>query len=235
MSERKTTRAEELVKELEKEILEGKLEPGTRLDEQFLARRFNVSRTPVREALRHLTSSGLVELRQHHGAIVKSFTIPELIEIFQVMAELEGLCARLSARRMIEQERRLLKKAHRNCVKRAEKRDHEGFFKANNEFHELIYSGSRNGFLKVQTHSLRNRVNPYRHYITYQPGRMENSVVQHDVVLQAILSRDGEEAHRLMREHVGILGEAAADVIASLSNPALAGQPATTEALLKIA
>ena len=164
MAGRKMTRAEELVNELEEEILEGKLEPGTRLDEQILARRFKVSRTPVREALRHLTSSGLVEIRQHQGAIVKSFTIPELIEVFQVMSELEGLCARLSARRMVERERQSLKKAHRNCIKRVEKRDHEGFFKANNEFHELIYAGSRNNFLDGQTRSLRNRVNPYRHY-----------------------------------------------------------------------
>ena len=229
------TRAEELVKVLEEEILEGKLEPGTRLDEQFLARRFKVSRTPVREALRHLTSSGLVEIRQHQGAIVKSFTIPELIEVFQVMSELEGLCARLSARRMVERERQSLKKAHRNCIKRVEKRDHEGFFKANNEFHELIYAGSRNNFLDGQTRRLRNRLNPYRHYITYQPGRRENSVDQHEAVLQAILDRNGEEAHRLMREHVGVLGEAAADFIASLSGNGLAGQAAIREALLKIA
>ena len=116
-----------------------------------------------------------------------------------------------------------------------EKRDHEGFFKANNEFHELIYAGSRNNLLDGQTRRLRNRVNPYRHYITYQPGRMENSVDQHEAVLQAILDRNGEEAHRLMREHVGVLGEAAADFIASLSGNGLAGQAAIREALLKIA
>ncbi len=97
------TRTEELVNELEKDILEGKLKPGARLDEQVLAKRFKVSRTPVREALRQLKSSGMVEIRQHQGAIVKSFTIPEFIELIQVMAELEGLCARLSARRMVEQ------------------------------------------------------------------------------------------------------------------------------------
>lgn len=219
MARSNATRAEQLLQCLEEEIIQGKLAPGARLDEQVLAERFKVSRTPVREALRHLTSAGLVEMRRHQGAIVKSLTIPELIEMFQVVAELEGLCARLAARRMIDAERKQLHKAHRECARQVERGDHEKFFKANNVFHEIISAGGHNKFLERQARDLRNRVNPHRRYITYQPGRMAASVVEHETVLDAIVGGDGETAHRLMREHVNILGEAAADFIASLAVP----------------
>lgn len=90
-SELPKSRAQDLLHKLEEEIFLGKLQPGTRLDEKLLAKRFNVSRTPVREALWHLASSGLVEIRRHQGAIVRQLTLVELVEMFQVMAELEGL------------------------------------------------------------------------------------------------------------------------------------------------
>src|ERR1019366_9103929 len=134
--DKRVSRAEDLLQQLEEEILLGKLPPGSRLDEKQLADRFHVSRTPVREALWHLSSSGLIEMRRHHGAIVKQLTLVELVEMFQVMAEFEG------------------------------------FFESNNEFHECIFVGSKNNFLQQESRALRNRVNPYRRYITYQPGRM---------------------------------------------------------------
>lgn len=220
MAKRQTTRTEQLLHCLEEDILAGRLEPGSRLDEQLLAERFKVSRTPVREALRHLATSGLVEMRRHQGAVVKALTIRELMEMFQVMAELEGLCARLAARRMRSDERQRLHRTHQACRERVDAGDHEGFFSGNNEFHEVIYAGSHNRFLQEETRSLRNRINAYRRYITYQPGRMAASLVEHEAVIGAIERRDGEAAHTLMRGHVNILGEVAADFIAALPMPA---------------
>lgn len=214
---RRLSRVDSLLQSLEADILRGTYAPGMRLDEQQLARRFKVSRTPVREALRHLASSGLIEMRRHQGAIVKQLTIAELSEMFQVMAELEGLCARLAARRIGPTERIQLRKFHDLCKEHLGKSDHEGFFEANNDFHEVIFQASRNNFLIEEATSLRKRVNPYRRYITYQPGRMARSVSEHDLVVKAIESGDGEAAHRLMREHVNMLGEGAGDFVAALS------------------
>jgi DNA-binding GntR family transcriptional regulator len=210
------TRSEELVHRLEEEIFDGRLKPGTRLDEQELAQRFKVSRTPVREAIRHLVSSGLVAQRRHQGAVVKALTITELFEMFQVMAELEGLCARLAARRMTADERKRMLAVHQQCLGRLQAGDHVGFFESNNELHDVISAGSHNRFLDEKTQELRKRVNPYRYIITYQPGRMGDSDDEHEAVIQAIESHDGEEAHRLMRDHVNLLGESAADAIALL-------------------
>jgi DNA-binding GntR family transcriptional regulator len=141
--DKRVSREENLLQQLEEEILLGNLPPGSRLDEKQLADRFHVSRTPVREALWHLASSGLVETRRHHGAIVKQLTLVELIEMFQVMAELEGLCARLAARRMTLAERKQLHQIHRLAGKRIGDQDFEAFFESNNEFHKTFSSAAR--------------------------------------------------------------------------------------------
>src|ERR1700723_1009480 len=101
----KITRAEELRLQLADEIVRGALPPGAGLDETDIAKRFNVSRTPVREALRQLVASGLVEARAHRGAVVAQPSIQRLTGMFEAMAELEALCAGLAAERRTAAER----------------------------------------------------------------------------------------------------------------------------------
>src|SRR5579871_4368538 len=96
----KITRAEELRLQLADEIVRGALKPGAALDESDLARRFRVSRTPVREALRQLVASGLVDSKAHRGAVVARPNAERLNSMFEAMAELEALCAGLAAERM---------------------------------------------------------------------------------------------------------------------------------------
>ena len=214
-----------LIRILEDEILNNILKPGDRLDEVTLARRFEVSRTPVREALQHLASSGLLNIRKNQGATVRRLTTGELVEMFQVMAEFEGLSARLSARRMTAAECAELRRRNDDCAALAEAGDHEGFFVANNLFHEVIFRGSRNDFLQAESRKLRNRVNVYRRHITFQPRRMPRTVVEHARIVDAIEAGDEEAAHRLMREHVDLLAGSAADVLLALERQN-AGWPA---------
>ena len=91
-------RAETLREALEQDIVTGKFRPGDRLDEQSLAARFEVSRTPIREALMQLASTGLVELQARRGAFVASLSFKDVVERFEVMAGLEGMCGALAAR-----------------------------------------------------------------------------------------------------------------------------------------
>jgi DNA-binding GntR family transcriptional regulator len=205
-----------LVHALEDEILGSRLKPGDRLDEQALAKRFSVSRTPVREALRHLASSGLIEIRRNQGATVRTLTTTELIEMFQVMAELEGLCARLCARRMTDSELAAMRSQNELCDARARAGDHDGFFEANNIFHDTIYAGSRNVYLHSEARKLRNRINVYRRHITFQPRRMTRTVAEHWKIVEAIEAGEAEAAHKFMREHVDLLAGSAADVLLAL-------------------
>src|ERR1700732_2232595 len=108
----KITRAEELRLQLADEIVRGALAPGAPLDETEIARRFNVSRTPVREALRQLVASGLVDARAHRGAVVARPSMERLSGMFEAMAELEALCAGLAAERMLPSGRHRLEGVH---------------------------------------------------------------------------------------------------------------------------
>src|SRR6202451_3151260 len=103
-----TTRAERLADEIAESVLSGEFRPGLRLDEKTLAERYAVSRTPVREALRQLASTGLIELKPRRGATVVTATSAQLEALFGAMAEIEATCARLAAMSMTPIERRRL-------------------------------------------------------------------------------------------------------------------------------
>jgi DNA-binding GntR family transcriptional regulator len=116
-------RADALRDELEQDIVTGTLRPGERLDEQTLAARFGVSRTPIREALMQLASAGLIQLQPRRGAFVASLSLREVIERFEVMAALEGACGALAARRLTDEERARLLEAHEACIHEAPRGD----------------------------------------------------------------------------------------------------------------
>src|SRR3954449_6690629 len=111
--------ADTLRNQLEQDIVTGALRPGARLDEQSLAARFGVSRTPIREALIQLATAGLVTLQPRRGAFVTSLSLKEIIERFEVMAALEGACGTLAARRITDEERRELLETHETCAREA--------------------------------------------------------------------------------------------------------------------
>jgi DNA-binding GntR family transcriptional regulator len=209
-------RAEGLRQRLEHEIFSGALLPGERLDENGLARRFGVSRTPVREALLQLASAGLVEMRPRQGAVVAAITVQQLLQMFEVMADMEALCAQYAARRMGPDERQTLERAHKTCVDLACRRDPERYYEANWVFHELIYAGTHNTYLEETTRALRQRLSSYRRFQLHQPGRVANSLAEHEAVVTAILAGNAEQAASAMRTHVTVQGEVFTDLVSML-------------------
>jgi DNA-binding GntR family transcriptional regulator len=209
------TLAESLRQELEGAIAAGHLEPGSRLDEQEIAQRFGVSRTPVREAFRLMAANHLVELRGRQGAIVRAIDAQALVEMFQVMAELEGLCARLAARRVSQAWGNEISEIHRRLVACGETGDIDAFYDINQEFHEAIYEAACNAYLADQTRRLRNQVAAYRRRVTRMPNRIADTVREHAAIMQAILAHDPERAHSTMRDHVNLLGYDLLDFLAA--------------------
>jgi len=203
---------------IEDEVVQGLLVPGQRIDEKSLAKRFSVSRTPVREAMHQLAASGLVQLRGRHGAIVSELTIPDLMDAFQLVAKLEGMCAELAARRMTREQCQEMEREHHACIANVEADDHLGFYDANKRFHEVIYAGSHNRFLQEEIRRLRLLVAPYRRLITFQPGRMRESLDEHAAVMSAITNHDCEAADRCMKGHVNLLGDRFADFVSIYNN-----------------
>ncbi|MET0905160.1 MAG: GntR family transcriptional regulator [Bradyrhizobiaceae bacterium] len=198
----KLTRAEELRQQLSDEIVRGALPPGAPLDETELAQRFNVSRTPVREALRQLTTSGLIESRPHRGAVVAQPSIERLTGMFEAMAELEALCAGLAAERMPAAQRHALEAIHEELRVLSYDGNPERFHAVNECFHNAIYRGAQNDYIAEITLATRVRVQPFRRAQFRNLGRLAKSHAEHDRVVVAILRGDKGGASTAMRDHI---------------------------------
>lgn len=209
--------------DIQDDIVTSKLPSGTKLDEAGLCARFKVSRTLVREALRFLAERGLVELIRHRGAFVAEVSMARLIEMFEVMAELEGMAGRLSARRMTVEQHAALRKCHRACRMAATKKNPDDYYYHNEAFHDAIVAGSNNTFLTQQLTALRRRLAPYRRMQLRVARRMRDSFDEHQQIVDAIVAANEHEAESLLRKHVLIQGERFTNFLASLSESQLPG------------
>ena len=217
--------SETLREAIEEEVTTGKLIPGTHLDEIELAKRFGVSRTPIREALSVLAGEGLIELRPRRGAVVAQISPRRLVEMFEVMAELEAMCIRLAVRRITQQELTALEAAHEACRVAAASRDSDAYFYANEHFHIAIYAASHNTFLSDQAHTLQRKLRPYRRLQLRVRNRLQHSFEEHQEILDALRSGDTEAAMKSIRTHVLVQGERFADLLSGLSDMGASTSP----------
>lgn len=190
---------------IEEDITTGLLRPGQKLDETQLSDKYGVSRTPIREALKHLASKGLVDLKTNRGAYVRQISLTTLIEMFETMSALESACACLTARRHNAQDHEALVAANKACLDATEQNSPDAYYAANIRFHELIYNGARNNYLRDQTIRLRNTLEPYRRATTFHPGLMRKSNEEHSRILHAVLNFDEQAASAEMHLHLDTL------------------------------
>jgi len=212
----KRSNAQRLRDALEDDIINGRRAPGERLDPEVLCQDFAVSRTPVREAIQQLVASGLVTVTPKKGTFVARVGLDQLIEMFEVMAELEGMCGRLAARRISAEELVALREALVRCEAAASAGDTDEYYYENEGFHHAIYVASHNGFLAEEARQLKQRLKPYRRLQLQVRQRMGRSLAEHRDILAAIERSDAAEAERLMREHVVIQGERFSDFVSSV-------------------
>ena len=215
---KKNTRTEILVSEIEKLIVNGSMVPGQRLDEMVLAKKYGVSRTPVREAIRALIAIGLVQNTGKQGSQVAKLSISMLIEMFELMAVLEGMCAQLAARRATKNQLFEMQKTHELLEKTFEKGTHKEFYNVNLQFHDLLYNASHTQYLADETLRLRRRLSPYRMRVTFQPGRMNSTLEEHNKILIAIKKGESELAKNEAISHLRLIGNDLEDFIASVSS-----------------
>ncbi len=199
---------------LEAEIISGALYAGSRIDDQELMERFNVSRTPAREAIQQLISAGLVTHMPRHGAVVATLSLTDYIAMLEMLTELEGLAARLSARRMPTAQRKALTAAVKACEDATAADDATAYELANRAFHETIYDGSLNDVLARQLRLMRLRMRHPQRSLFDRPNRIRNSLVEHKAILNAILSGDEDAADRAMAMHISSGGNVYVDAVA---------------------
>ena len=213
-------RADVIAESLEEGILDGTFATGTRLDEVRLAERYGVSRTPLREAFARLALSGLVEQVPRRGVFVRQPGPVELLEMFEVMAELEAACGRLAARRITDAGLADLRDANADCRAAVEAGETDTYYRANERFHRLIYAQSGNAFLAAETGNLHRRLMPFRRIQLRLRGRMAQSMAEHETVLAALAAGDAEAAATALRDHVAVQGEKFHHMVASLRTAA---------------
>ena len=194
---------DDIVRVLEREILEGTLRPGERLDERALAARFGVSRAPVRDAVGRLASAALICVKPRSGSYVVSLSAAEVFELFEAMAGLEGLCAYYAAQRLDSKGQNELRNLAKKCSIAA-KKSVEDYLLANFTFHDHIYRGARNNYLERLTRQARQRVNAYRNYTLRLPGRLKRSVEEHLEITEAICAGNALKAQQLMSIHADV-------------------------------
>lgn len=203
------------------EIASGLLAPGASLDEQQLADRFGASRTPVREALRQLAVTGLVEIRPRRGVIVTQMTPERIMEMFETSAEIEAMCVRIATYRITPIERGRLIEMHDASAALVERGDVDAYDKFNREFHEVIYGATHNAFMAEQALAIRDRLKAFRRTQLRQASRLARSREEHDAIMNAIAQGDGDEASRRMRAHMLNAASAIGRYIASQTRKAV--------------
>ena len=217
MKRNSNTRAARVREMIEEGIVTGRYPPGMRLDETGLAERFEVSRTPLREALFQLASEGMVEMTPRRGTVVAEITPHRLVEMFEVMAELEAMCGRLAARRMSSSEHEHLVESLAACERARKAMDTDRYYYENQKFHQLIYAGSHNEFLKEQAGNLHRRLSPYRRLQLRVRDRMPTSFIEHQGIVEALIAGQPELTAQRLRAHILVQGQRFADLLASLA------------------
>lgn len=196
---------EQMVRAIADMIVTGQMLPGEKLDEISLATRFEVSRTPVREALRELGAMGLVGREPNRSAVVTNVTEDYLHSMFEAMAELEAMCARLSAERMTVDERRLLEIEHRASARLVHQGADEDYAAYNVEFHTRLYRGAHNEHIFELVTQSRARLAPFRRAQFRLPGRLTKSYAEHEEIVTAIMRADATAAAQAAYLHVEIV------------------------------
>jgi DNA-binding GntR family transcriptional regulator len=196
-------------------IASGVFTPGMHLEEQELASRYQVSRTPVREALRELASLGAVEVKARRGVMVAAMTGDRLIQTLEVIADLEGSCARYAAERMTRVQRIELREINQRIGQAAATNDAAGFDRDNAIFHRLIHAGAHNAILSEAVEQMRQRILPYtRAEFISARERMWISQREHETIAGAIESGQPELAYHATRAHVISAGRVPEDKLA---------------------
>jgi DNA-binding GntR family transcriptional regulator len=189
---------------LREEILTGRLKPGAELGEVPLSEQLGVSRGPLREAIGRLAAEGLVTVRPRRGAVVRSLSKGEFLELYQVRESLEAMAVRLAVPRLTPDDFATLQQLIDAMAANAERNEVAEFFEANAAFHSHLVVAADNGKLREIYGQLLGQIGRYRMRSLILRGNLHRSVAEHAAILRAAKRGDAERAAHLMAEHVRV-------------------------------
>ncbi|WP_138935306.1 GntR family transcriptional regulator [Roseovarius arcticus] len=195
----RTSLHRELVDRLQLLIINGDLTPGAKVPEKALCAQFDVSRTPLREALKVLASDGLVRLEPNRGAWVTPVTTGEVEEVFPVLGALEALSGELACKSISPDEIDTVRHLHAQMIGSYETRDLDSYFALNQQIHRAILLAARNDTLTTSCQALSLRMQRARYLANMTEGRWATAVQEHENILKYLVDRDGKNlAHTLL-------------------------------------
>jgi DNA-binding GntR family transcriptional regulator len=198
---------EEIADIIRDRIVEGILPAGSFVDEPALAEELDVSRTPVREALKVLAFEGLIDLYPNQGSYVTEITAEDARQLIELLAQLEGFAGELACQRGSDEMLRSLVRTHEEMVHAYQRGDKPAYFKLNQKIHDDIVAASGNKQLIEAHRRCTRRVRRIRYISNLQHTAWEQSVVDHEAMLKALISRDAAVARRIMTDHAAEIWE----------------------------
>lgn len=198
------TLAQQVYEHLRERMLRNAYAPDAPLPEESLAAEFEVSRVPVREALRRLAAEGLVTLTPRQGAVVASLSPKQFLDAYRVREALETLAIRLATPRITPTDLRELDRLQDEMRRHTATGDVDAFFAANSAFHHLLVDRADNADLSAIYAGLLDRLRRYRTPSLDLRGGLARSIDEHEAILDAVRAGDGEEAARLLAEHIEV-------------------------------
>lgn len=193
---------QEVATRLRQRIVEGAIAPGAKLNERELSESLQVSRTPLREAIKMLAAEGLVELLPNRGAVAASLSEQDVADTFEVIAGLEGQSGELAAQRITADELAEIQALHYEMLAAFTRRDLSTYYRLNAQIHTLINAAARN---PVLTHTWRNvnaRLQALRFRSNFDEAKWQRAVQEHEQMVALLAARDADGLRRLLVQHL---------------------------------
>ena len=195
------TKSDIIYQELKQDIIDGKIKPRERIVISEVAKKFGTSGIPVREAIKHLDSDGLIQNTPYVGAVVTNFDLEDIQKIYQIRTVLEGMAARMAAENIAQKEMGLLEKSVAKMEKGVKSGHYGSLAQLNFEFHNIICSASGNEYLNKSISELWNVSSRSRAIFIFAPDRARRAVKEHVDILKALKKEDGILAEKLVHRH----------------------------------
>ena len=193
---------EQTYQNLKTMIVEGAITPGSKLNERALAETLSVSRTPIREAIRRLAAAGLVELINNRGAIVPKLNKEDVLNAFELMAELEGFSGELAAKRITKEALSEIEALHYEMLACYSRKDLSGYYKLNSQIHQHINLAAGNPVLTNTYSQVNARIQALRFRSNQDQTKWDEAVLEHGEMIAALKAADGQRMRKVLMRHL---------------------------------
>ena len=193
---------DQVVARLRTMLVEGRILPGAKLNERTLSEQLRVSRTPLREAIKLLAAEGLVDLLPNRGAVAVKLTEADVLNTFEVLAELEGMSGELAAKRISDEQLSELRASHYEMLACFERQELSGYYRLNAQIHTLINDAAANPVLTSTYRSINARVQSLRFRTNQNAAKWKRAIKEHEVMLEAMTARDSATMREVLVQHL---------------------------------